>query len=400
MPIALACSWCYNIFLHPLRNYPGPKLWAASGIPYAQNFVRGQMHVKVLELHKRYGPVIRVEPNKLLYHDIEAVGHIWNRRRPQDSRPALINALNPNNILCGPPDKHTRYRRALLPGFSRQAKLARDGIIQQYAGLLLAKLKEHSAGLQPINITTWIHKAQGDMVSELTYGENLGCLQSDSESPLLAVLLDWDVLTAYAVAILSFLPTKLLSFMVSLAPSGLEGGMLSELTRLSRARTLERMDSAPTEHTDFVSSIWKDDEFGKDDTEPRDDTLSEPAARYAPLTREEIYSNIKIFTVGALGTMTHLLTATTFYLATNPEKLTRLANELRTAFAGEDDINLDEIMALPYLNAVILESMRMRPPTPMLFPREVATGGDSVLGRFIPEGVSETLPSLPRIHVN
>lgn len=356
------------------------------------------MHVKVLELHKRYGPVIRVEPNKLLYHHAEAVGHIWSRRRPQDSRPALINALNPNNILCGPPDKHMRHRRALLPGFSKQAKLAREGIIQQYAGLLLAKLREHSAPLQPVNISTWIHRAQGDMVSELTYGENLGCLQSDSQSPLLAALLDWDVLTAYGVAILSFLPTKLLSFMVSLTPSGLESGMLSELTRLSRARTLERMGSASTEHTDFVSSIWKDDEFGKDDAEPRDDSLYGPAARYTPLTLEEIYSNIKIFTVGALGTMTHLLTATTFYLATNPEKMARLAGELRTAFAVEDDINLDGVMVLPYLNAVIHESMRMRPPTPMLFPREVAAGGDSVLDRFIPAGVSAILHPVSRIH--
>ncbi|KAJ6180976.1 trichothecene c-15 hydroxylase protein [Penicillium mononematosum] len=344
------------------------------------------MHVKMLELHRRYGPVIRVEPNKLVYHHAEAVSHIWNRRRPQDSRPALINALNPNNLLCGPPDKHTRYRRALLPGFSKQAKLARGGIIQKYAGLLVARLKEHSTPIHPFNITTWIHKAQGDMVSELTYGENIGCLQSDSESPLLAALLDWDVLTAYGVAILSFLPTKLLSLMVSLTPSGLEGGMLSELTRLSKERTLERMDSAPTEYTDFVSSIWKDEEFDKNDADPRDDSLSVSAARSTPLTIEEIHSNIKIFTVGALGTMTHLLAATIFYLATNPESMTRLASEIRTAFAAEDDIDLDGAMTLPYLNAVIHESMRMRPPTPMLFPREIAAGGDLVLDKFIPEG--------------
>jgi cytochrome P450 len=173
--------------------------------------------------------------------------------------------------------------------------------------------------------------------------------------------------------------------------------MLAELTRLSRARTLERMGSAPAEHTDFVSSIWKDDEFGKDDAESRDDRLYGATVRHTPLTLEEIYSNIKIFTVGALGTMTHLLTATTFYLATNPEKMARLAGELRTAFAAEDDISIDGVMVLPYLNAVIHESMRMRPPTPMLFPREIAAG-DLVLDRFIPAGVSTILHSVPRIN--
>ena len=45
------------------------------------------MHVKVLELHKRYGPVIHVEPNKLLYHHAETIGHIWSRRRPRTVGP-------------------------------------------------------------------------------------------------------------------------------------------------------------------------------------------------------------------------------------------------------------------------------------------------------------------------
>ena len=235
-------------------------------------------------------------------------------------------------------------------------------------------------------------------MSELTYGENFGCLQSDSESPLLAALLDWDVLTAYGVAILSFLPTKLLSLMVSLAPSGLESGMLSELTRLSKERTLERMDSAPTEYTDFVSSIWKDDEVDKNEAEPRDNGSSGLATHYTPLTNEEIHSNVKIFTVGALGTMTHLLAATIFYLATNPKSMARLASEIRTTFTAEDDIDLDVVMTAPYLNAVIHESMRMRPPTPMLFPREIAVGGASALDSFIPEGVSQILHLVPSIY--
>lgn len=388
MLAALVFSWCYNLFLHPLRNYPGPRLWAVSGIPYARTFLRGHMHEKMLELHQIYGPVIRVEPNKLVYHDAGAIDHIWSRRRPQDSRPALINALNPNNILCGPPDKHMRHRRALMPGFSRQAKLAREGVIQQYAAMLVAKLHGQSASQLPINISKWIHRAQGDMVSQLTYGENLGCLHSDSESPLLAALLDWDVLTAYGVVVLSFLPTRLLTTLVSLVPSGLESGMLSELTRLSKERTVERMGSAPSDHADFVSSVWKDDGVATDDDNRKDGSLDARTPRFVPLTLDEVHSNIKIFTVGALGTMTHLLTATAFYLAINPKQQARLADELRLAFAAEEHINLEAVMDLPYLNAVIQEAMRLRPPTPMLFPREVAAGGDSILGRHIPAGVS------------
>lgn len=64
----------YNVYFHPLRRYPGPKLWAAYRLPYVVRNFQGVLPFKVLEFHKQYGPVVRIAPDELAYTDPEA----WN----------------------------------------------------------------------------------------------------------------------------------------------------------------------------------------------------------------------------------------------------------------------------------------------------------------------------------
>jgi hypothetical protein len=62
----------YNIFFHPLRHFPGPKLCAASRIPLAYHMIIGDSHLWDLDLHKKYGSVVRPAPNNLSYTDDRA----------------------------------------------------------------------------------------------------------------------------------------------------------------------------------------------------------------------------------------------------------------------------------------------------------------------------------------
>ena len=55
----------YNLFFHPLSGYPGPLLWRAFRLPYVVRALQGYLSYDMLEIHKRYGPVVRVAPNEL-----------------------------------------------------------------------------------------------------------------------------------------------------------------------------------------------------------------------------------------------------------------------------------------------------------------------------------------------
>ena len=55
----------YNIFLHPLRRFPGHVLWTSSRIPWAWNTYFGRMPSAASKLHARYGDVVRIAPDEL-----------------------------------------------------------------------------------------------------------------------------------------------------------------------------------------------------------------------------------------------------------------------------------------------------------------------------------------------
>lgn len=86
----------YNLFLHPLRKYPGP-FWAGSTRVYYLFYdVRGQSHWKVTEWHKKYGPVVRIAPNELSYTDSRAWSAIYGETQ------VLRNPVEPGRQLTIP----------------------------------------------------------------------------------------------------------------------------------------------------------------------------------------------------------------------------------------------------------------------------------------------------------
>lgn len=65
--------------------------------------------------------------------------------------------------------------------------------------------------------------------------------------------------------------------------------------------------------------------------------------------------------------------------------LARLQDEIRNGFERYEDITGDAVAQLPYLNAVLEETMRLMPPSPVGPPR--ISPGDTVDGVYVPKGV-------------
>lgn len=55
----------YSIFLHPLRKVPGPRLAKFTELWRTNRYFKGYWHRDVLDLHRQYGPVVRVSPNEV-----------------------------------------------------------------------------------------------------------------------------------------------------------------------------------------------------------------------------------------------------------------------------------------------------------------------------------------------
>ena len=66
------CRILYNIFLHPLSKFPGPRLRSAfSFVNYVEE-IQGIQAPKAKALHDQYGPVVRIGPDSLSFNTSKA----------------------------------------------------------------------------------------------------------------------------------------------------------------------------------------------------------------------------------------------------------------------------------------------------------------------------------------
>lgn len=68
--------------------------------------------------------------------------------------------------------------------------------------------------------------------------------------------------------------------------------------------------------------------------------------------------------------------------------MNQLVDEIRGAFSDFDDITLEGLARLEYLQAVLQEGLRMYPPVPIGLPRVTPEGGSTIDGYWVPPNVS------------
>ena len=115
------------------------------------------------------------------------------------------------------------------------------------------------------------------------------------------------------------------------------------------------------------------------------------------MSREEILESSGVLIVAGSETSATLLSGVMFHLLKNPSMLARLQNDIRTSFPDQEEMSMQKLAKLPYLNACLQEALRMYPPVPIALTRRMLPGGGVINGYFIPYNVNlpfnSSLPS-------
>ncbi|KAK0757523.1 hypothetical protein N5P37_010250 [Trichoderma harzianum] len=362
------CNVIYNLFLHPLRKYPGLWLWAVSDIPYSLVSISGNAHKTMLQMHIKYGPVVRVGPNTIFYSHPDASKEIRGHRkgnRVEHLKDPHLHSGNQSNVIGANRENHIRYRKSLAHGFSHQAMLDQEPVIHKYIDKLVTALKTQCANQEKVDVVRWYNYTTFDIIGDLAFGEPFYCLEKSDYHPWVALI---------------FSGVKNISFISVCSKHGALGMMLAlllmpkdllakgtEHRRLSIEKTRRRLDSGSS-RPDFMTAM----------------TTTRGSAE--ELTFNELASSASLLIAAGSETTATALSAATYYLGLYPETFGKLAAEVRSAFRSEEEIKLTNLQHLNYLQAVIDEAMRLFPSAPGTQPRIISPGGDTIVGRYVPAG--------------
>ncbi|KAF2263753.1 cytochrome P450 [Lojkania enalia] len=377
----------YRAYFDHLSGFPGPKLSAATHIPYIVALWTGSMHRYVAQLHHIYGDVVRVAPDELSFigpqawKDIE--GHVAAKaKETSGSKPhkhwlRYGQAINktPSLIIQADSTEHGRVRRIFTPAFSDRALKQQEPLFMKYVDKLVTKLNEAIQEdperkfdmVRMYNFTTF------DVMGDLTFGEPLHMLDNAEYDPWVSIIFA-SIRFGSRLGILNFYPMLYKAFK-ALVPETFAKKRYEHF-QYSVKRVTKRLEKGrDSEGVDLWDLVLKQED-GKG------------------LSRNEMDSNASLFMIAGTETTATLVSGLTYLLLNNSDAMKKLVKEIRGSFVSSDDMSMEAIAALPYLNACLKEALRLYPPVPTGLPRLTPPDGSTICGHYVPANTSLSLPHL------
>lgn len=362
----------YNLYFHPLAKFPGPKLAAISPIFFARTSINGRSIDIMKALHEKYGDVVRWAPDELSFNSAQAWDDIYKPHKPgevfvKDTKfyiaDETLRAKQLANIID--PEEHHIARKMLDHAFSPKALSEQEDMVIKYADMLMTAMNEESRK-GPINLKDYYNWVTFDVLGELAFSESFGSVKNRKTASWVATILNQVKFLAYDGAIYRVSPV-LWKWMPYFIPADITKAGVDHVNN-SKAKILHRMEKGDLARRDFSSYLFEK----KDELKLNDWNL----AAYA-----------QVLIVAGSETSATTLSAMTYYLCRNPAAYQKLKDEVRGAFRTVSDISSVKA-TLPYVNAVINESLRIFPPVPVGLSRITPKGGARVAGFFVPGGTT------------
>ncbi|RAH67587.1 cytochrome P450 [Aspergillus aculeatinus CBS 121060] len=310
----------YNAIWHPLKKIPGPLLHRITPIPWLISWISGMSHVTLLQLHEQYGPVVRTAPNQVSFISATAQQQIYSTeaigRDPQRFARFIEGEQDIANYEHE--SDHRRFRKAIYQAVTGPALSTHEGVIRRNASVFRERLDAAvvgGGGEGRVDMTKLYSWLTFDLAGDFIWREPFGCLQNMRTHPWLAVMDFMSLGTYFRLVGVSPLLQKLIWAVI------------------------------PKRIRDY----------------PRQRKILSPT---------EMDANLMVLAVAGSVTVHSTVLAATAFLAAQRQCAGRAGEEVRAAFAREEDIAHPAVTNLPYLNAVIMEAFRLCPAQPTSGPRK------------------------------
>ncbi|KAF2279248.1 cytochrome P450 monooxygenase-like protein [Westerdykella ornata] len=361
-----------NIFFHPLSKYPGPWLRATFFWPELWTTLTGNSVPTHKALHDQYGHVVRIAPDALSYNDPQAWRDIHGfpeKGKPQmrKDRTGFGDSPDDENILVANDNDHARIRKLLSHAMSDAALRKQEPIVAAHQENLLEKFYARIEGPEKgiTDLTHWCTFTAFDIIGDIGLGSSFGAVDAGGYHSWIANLFaSIKFLGILRVAETYKWVGRLMHCAMETFPAMQKSRDLH--IKLTKDKTLGRMKTV-TEREDFMTHVMK---------YPSNDPRS--------MNEKETVQTFAFLIVAATETVSTAACGAMYLTLSHPHVHQRLRQEIRDAFPTKESIRYSTIATLPYLNAVIEESLRRYTPAPASFPRRTTVEGNVICGEYVP----------------
>ncbi|KAM3425241.1 hypothetical protein BST61_g7193 [Cercospora zeina] len=361
----------YNVFLSPLRKIPGPWYASITGIPttIASTAQKRQAHY-CHELHRRYGPYVRIAPNEVIISDPVAFREI-HKIGTHFYKTDFYKFLNPTKPGEGPygifqttnPAEHSLHRKLLGRGFTQNYLRSNwEGRIQEKAESLIQYIK--SDGKQTsgeIDLLKWLPLFAGDVIAELAFGQSFGMMERGKPDEIITHDSGSGNTFAYAFPLLY----QILRWIPHPKIQSAFGG---NQILLQRGKVAVENSKANAGAANLFSKAIADAEKGE-----------------KFLTDEEIVIEAGNFIFAGTDTTATTLTYLIWSVLRDERVQEALEDEVTALSEPYSDEQLEQ---LPVLGAVVKETLRLYGAAPAALPRVTPPEGAVLGGYEIPAGTT------------
>ncbi|KMU91874.1 cytochrome P450 monooxygenase [Coccidioides immitis H538.4] len=343
----------YRLYFHPLAKFPGPRYAALSRWHeiYYDVYLGGKFIFHIEDLHKKYGPIVRIAPDELHVIDSDFFDTIFTKAGRVDKYEWLSNRFgNATSTLTTAPDSLHKLRRgALNPFFSRKRIINLQELVREKIAILVGKINEYKESGAPMTISRGYMALVEDIIMQYCFARDYNHLETPNwkpifHDPLMAISMSGNAALHFPLVpkIMECLPQ---SWVVKLNPLYVPIFRLqNDLSQQIRNLKEDKVDAKDGRATVFFELIHGDlPASEKEDRRVRDEA--------------------QLIIGAGLVTTSWALSVGTFFLLSNPEALAKLRRELGEAIREDKYsktlLQWAELEKLPFLTAVIKESIRL-----------------------------------------
>ncbi|KAI0671192.1 cytochrome P450 [Trametes maxima] len=369
--VSLCLISVYRLFFAPLARLPGPKTCALTRLPLMYHEFSGNRRLWIHGLHERYGPVVRVAPNEVSFATREAAKEIYTSGGSGFDKSLFyslftnFDTLNMFSTLDR--GKHADTKKRFAERYNKMNVMRPEVVstIQSHAETFVSKCTERLG--QSVDIYMWLHcYALDGITGHLFYPHGLHSLTEPRDLDMMKEL--------------SYSSNRKKQYFQYYFPQ--LANLLGKASSIKKRRT----DGLVTR---YVLSTAREASVAPH-------TVLHKLRTYSTSCLEDSSADQldPDYKAAASECMDHLAAG----IDTTGDGLCFLMHQLslpscahvqarlHVELASATPCSATDLDALPYLDAVVKEGLRVFSPIPMSFPRVVPVGGRAVDGAWLPEG--------------